>query len=159
MDPARVCIAGVSYGGYAALAGTSLGSRVSTAAQRRSRGCRDIRRTLKWRNHWSRADATGPALLGSFPGCELPNDPAADAISPSKHIDAITVPVLLIHGKDDTVVPFEQSEVMYDALRAAKKRVELVTLKGEDHWLSRSATRLQMLESSVAFLRAHNPPD
>jgi hypothetical protein len=27
-----------------------------------------------------------------------------------------------------------------------------------DHWLSRSDTRLQMLEVSVAFLRARNPP-
>jgi len=69
------------------------------------------------------------------------------------------MPVLLIHGKDDTVVPFEQSQVMYDALKRASKDVQLVTLKREDHWLSRSETRLQMLESSVAFLRGHNPPD
>jgi len=34
-----------------------------------------------------------------------------------------------------------------------------VVLKGEDHWLSHSQTRLQMLQSSVAFLRQHNPPD
>jgi dipeptidyl aminopeptidase/acylaminoacyl peptidase len=27
------------------------------------------------------------------------------------------VPILLIHGKDDTVVPFEQSEVLFKALR------------------------------------------
>ena len=48
---------------------------------------------------------------------------------------------------------------MYDALKRASKDVQLVTLKHEDHWLSRSETRLQTLESSVAFLRAHNPPD
>jgi len=48
---------------------------------------------------------------------------------------------------------------MYEALRKANKEAELVTLKEEDHWLSRGATRLQMLEASVAFLRAHNPPD
>jgi dipeptidyl aminopeptidase/acylaminoacyl peptidase len=35
----------------------------------------------------------------------------------------------------------------------------LVTLQHEDHGLSRSETRLQMLQSLVAFLRAHNPPD
>jgi hypothetical protein len=29
----------------------------------------------------------------------------------------------------------------------------------EDHWLSRSETRLQMLTTSVAFLRANNPPE
>jgi len=66
---------------------------------------------------------------------------------------------MLIHGRDDTVVPFEQSSAMFDALKHAKKDVEMVTLKDEDHWLSRNETRLQMLQSSVAFLRAHNPPD
>jgi dipeptidyl aminopeptidase/acylaminoacyl peptidase len=75
------------------------------------------------------------------------------------HADTINVPVLPIHGKDDTVVPFDQSAAMYEALRKQNKDVQLVTLRNEDHWLSRSATRLQMLEASITFLRAHNPPD
>src|SRR5207302_162816 len=88
-----------------------------------------------------------------------PQDSAVEAISPISHVGSITMPVLLIHGKDDTVVPFEQSQLMYDALKRARKDVQLVTLKHEDHWLSRGETRLQMLQASVAFLRAHNPPD
>jgi dipeptidyl aminopeptidase/acylaminoacyl peptidase len=48
---------------------------------------------------------------------------------------------------------------MFDALKHDKKDVEFVTLRHEDHWLSRSETRLQMLQASVAFLRAHNSPD
>jgi dipeptidyl aminopeptidase/acylaminoacyl peptidase len=48
---------------------------------------------------------------------------------------------------------------MKDALRRAGKSVEMVTLAHEDHWLSRSQTRRQMLEESVRFLRQHNPPD
>ena len=68
-------------------------------------------------------------------------------------------PLLLIHGHDDTVVPFEQSQLVFDALRRDTKDVELVALKHEDHWLSRSAHPLQMLEATVAFLRAHDPPD
>jgi len=48
---------------------------------------------------------------------------------------------------------------MLDALRSNKKEVQLVTLKKEDHWLSRGETRLQMLEATVAFLRAHDPPE
>jgi len=39
---------------------------------------------------------------------------------------------------------------MFDAMRRAHKDVQLVVLKGEDHWLSHSQTRLQMLQSSVA---------
>ncbi len=48
---------------------------------------------------------------------------------------------------------------MFDALKKAQRDVELVTLKQEDHWLSHGDTRLQMLEATIAFLRAHNPPD
>jgi dipeptidyl aminopeptidase/acylaminoacyl peptidase len=71
----------------------------------------------------------------------------------------VTIPVLLIHGKDDTVVPYVQSEDMADALRRANKPFEFVTLNGEDHWLSRSETRLQMLQALVKFLETHNPPN
>ena len=67
--------------------------------------------------------------------------------------------MLLIHGKDDTVVPYAQSEYMRDALTKAGKSVEFVTLKAEDHWLSRSATRSQMLEATVSFLKKNNPAD
>ena len=94
-----------------------------------------------------------------FMGVTGPNDEAAKKISPYDHIDAITVPVLLIHGKDDTVVPYQQSDMMAAALKRAGKSVEFVTLKGEDHWLSRPETRTQMLVSSVEFLRKYNPPD
>ena len=92
-------------------------------------------------------------------GVSGPSDPLLQQLSPIKHVDAINVPVLLIHGRDDTVVSFDQSTAMLDAMKHANKEVEMVVLKNEDHWLSRSETRLQMLQSSVAFLRAHNPPD
>jgi dipeptidyl aminopeptidase/acylaminoacyl peptidase len=92
-------------------------------------------------------------------GVENYKDLNLDAISPIKHIDAINVPVLLIHGRDDTVVPFDQSDVMLSAMKKAGKKVELVTLKKEDHWLSRSETRLQMLKALVAFVEANNPPN
>jgi dipeptidyl aminopeptidase/acylaminoacyl peptidase len=92
-------------------------------------------------------------------GVSGPNDPSLNAISPIEHVNSVSGPVLLIHGRDDTVVPYEQSDLMADALRHAGKSVELVTLKHEDHWLSRSATRQQMLDASVAFLQKNNPAD
>jgi dipeptidyl aminopeptidase/acylaminoacyl peptidase len=159
IDPARVCIVGASYGGYAALAGASLEPGVYRCVVSVA-GMSDLRSWLRWvsHQHYGR-DTAEQRYWERFIGASGPNDPAAEAISPLRHLDAITVPVLLIHGKDDTIVPFEQSQVVYDGLRSAKKEVELVPLKAEDHWLSRSATRLQMLETSVAFLRAHNPPE
>ena len=70
-----------------------------------------------------------------------------------------TIPILLIHGRDDTVVPIAQSEDMADALKDAGKQVDFVKLDGEDHWLSRSETRLQMLDATVKFVEANNPPN
>jgi dipeptidyl aminopeptidase/acylaminoacyl peptidase len=48
---------------------------------------------------------------------------------------------------------------MQRALQKAGKPVELITLAGEDHWLSRGQTRLEMLRAGVAFLEKHNPPN
>ena len=87
-----------------------------------------------------------------------PGDPSLDRYSPIKHIDAVTAPVLVIHGRDDTVVPFEQSQRMVDALNAAHKPVQFIILKNEDHWLSRPETRAEMLGATVKFLEANNPP-
>ena len=85
-------------------------------------------------------------------------DPVLQQISPALNVDKVTIPILLIHGKDDTVVPLEQSRIMESALQKAGKPVEVLVMEGEDHWLSRGDTRLQMLNSVVAFLERHNPP-
>jgi len=154
-DPARVCIVGGSYGGYAALAGVTLDPGVYRCAVSVA-GISDLRRMLKDVNPYADSERR---YWERFMGATGPSDPLLERLSPVKHVDAITVPVMLIHGRDDTVVNFDQSTAMYDAMRHAKKDVELVTLKDEDHWLSRSETRLQMLQSSIAFLRTHNPPD
>ena len=155
VDPKRVCIVGASYGGYAALAGASLDPGVYRCAVSVA-GPSDLRRMVVWtkgqngvaaQRYWTR-----------FMGASDPRDPRLDEISPALHADKVGVPVLLIHGKDDTVVPLEQSQVMERALKAAGKPVETVIMPGEDHWLSRGETRLLMLKSVLAFLEKNNPP-
>jgi dipeptidyl aminopeptidase/acylaminoacyl peptidase len=155
VDPSRVCIVGASYGGYAALAGVTLDPGVYRCAVSVA-GPSDLKRMVK--NVSSYAKST-QRYWERFMGASDTGDTVLEQFSPARHADAITVPVMLIHGHDDTVVPFDQSSIMYDAMKHAKKDVELVELKNEDHWLSRRETRLQMLQSSIAFLRAHNPPD
>jgi len=92
-------------------------------------------------------------------GVENGDDPKLSEISPLSHADNADAPILLIHGTDDTVVPIEQSEDMSDALKAAGKPVTFVKLKSEDHWLSRTETRQQMLSATVDFLERNNPPN
>ena len=94
-----------------------------------------------------------------FLGVADPSDKKLDDISPLRHADQITVPLMLIHGRDDVTVPYDQSADLVKALKHLGKPAEFVTLDKEDHNLSSSATRLRMLQSSVEFLRKNNPPD
>jgi dipeptidyl aminopeptidase/acylaminoacyl peptidase len=159
IDPARVCIVGASYGGYAALAGVTLDPGIYRCAVSVA-GISDLKKMLVWEKQKENGGThVGTRSWNRYMGVKGPDDPVLDTISPIKHIDRVKVPVLLIHGKDDTVVDYDQSEVMLKAMQKAGKQVELVTMKKEDHWLSRSETRLLMLQTSMAFLKANNPTD
>lgn len=158
IDPARVCIVGASYGGYAAMAGLTLDSDVYRCGVSVG-GVSDLRRMVNREAQLERyRDNQTVRYWNRFMGAERLNDRALDDLSPAYLAASIDGPLLLIHGKDDTVVPIEQSRVMAEALRRAGKPVELVELPGEDHWLSRSETRRQMLAETVRFLEANNPP-
>ncbi|MEL7487636.1 MAG: prolyl oligopeptidase family serine peptidase [Pseudomonadota bacterium] len=78
-----------------------------------------------------------------------------DAASPERHAARVRAPVLLIHSKDDTVVPIGQSMIMRDALETAGKRHAFIRLDGEDHWLSTGATRTEMPAESLRFIEQH----
>jgi len=158
-DPKRACIVGASYGGYAALAGVTLESGVYRCAVAVG-GISDPHQFARWVEGRTRLGRqTTLRYLDRFLGATSPDDPALEAISPLKHVLNASVPVLLIHGRDDTVVPYEQSADMAKALKRAGKPVEFLTLDKEDHWLSRSETRVRMLRASVEFLAHNNPPD
>lgn len=158
IDPKRVCIVGASYGGYAALAGATLDKGVYRCAASVA-GPSDLKRMLvdNQKRYLSSSNSALRYWL-RFMGADGVKDPDLAAISPTRLVDKVEIPVLLIHGKDDTVVPYVQSQIMASALKKAGKSVDLVTLEGEDHWLSSGATRLTMLTSTVDFLEKHNPP-
>lgn len=157
IDPERVCIVGASYGGYAAMAGPTLDPGVYRCAISVA-GVSDLNAMIRWS-----ADRAGqrnsPVVRYwmRFMGSERYDDPALNALSPAQIADRSDAPMLLIHGRDDTVVPYDQSLRLHAALRRADKPVELVPLDGEDHWLSGAATRQRMLDETVRFLETHNP--
>lgn len=156
-DPSRVCIVGASYGGYAALQGMALEPRVYRCAVSVA-GIADLRAFLEWIDEKAMStESLSQRYWDRFLGVSSRKDPRLDEISPIRQLARFQGPVLLIHGRDDTVVPYDQSESMAEALRDAHKPVEMITLKKEDHWLSRGATRLQMLTAVVGFLRKNIP--
>ncbi|UTW45445.1 S9 family peptidase [bacterium SCSIO 12696] len=157
-DPDRVCIVGASYGGYSALAGGAFSPDLYQCVIAIA-GVSDLPRMLSTekrdhgKGHW--VVSYWEKIIGNS---KTERD-KLKAISPIHFANKFQAPVLLVHGKDDTVVPIKQSQVMARALKKAKKPVEFITLKGEDHWLSTSSSRLALLKSMSEFLEKHNPPD
>jgi dipeptidyl aminopeptidase/acylaminoacyl peptidase len=156
IDPARVCIVGDSYGGYAAMAGVTLQSGIYRCAISVA-GVSDLRRLMMQTGADEGVRSLTTRYWRRFFGATRAGDPVFNAISPARHADRLSAPLLLIHGDIDTVVQPEQSRIMRNAARRAGKTVQLVTLKGEDHNLSRGATRVEMLRAIAGFLRANLP--
>lgn len=159
IDPERVCIVGASYGGYAALAGATMEPGVYRCAVSVA-GVSDLRALLRWTaERVGRTNNASNRYWNRFMGAQGVDDRSLDERSPAQLADQATAPILLIHGRDDTVVPYSQTTAMASALRRAGKAHEVVELPGEDHWLSRAETRQRMLAATVAFLEMHNPPN
>lgn len=154
VDPERVCMVGLSYGGYAALAAGAFSTfdykcLVSIAGVSDLPYMLDGERELYGRdseivNYWQ-------AQFGS----EGKSDRMLEPISPVNFAENFRAPVLLVHGADDAIVPLAQSLRMEKALKRADKPVELVRLKGEDHYLSGYETRREALQAVAVFVEKH----
>ena len=153
VDPSRACIVGASYGGYAALAGVTLQQGLYRCAVSVA-GVSDVALMSRIERRESGGSKTAARSLEQQLG---PRSRYRD-ISPRQHARRADAPILLIHGRDDVVVAYDQSLKMADALKDAGKPYEFLELQGEDHWLSTAETRLAMLKAAVAFVEKHNPP-
>lgn len=153
-DPARICIVGASYGGYAALAGAAFTPDLYACAVSVG-GVSDlgnfIGHTVAETGNRSATVSAWEVLIGS----RHSDKARLEAASPYMHADKVRAPVLLIHGANDTVVPIEQSEIMERAMVRAGKKVRLVRLEGDDHYLSLAASRIRVLTEIELFLRTH----
>ena len=154
IDPKRVAIVGASYGGYAALAGATLDPGIYRCAVSVAGIC-DIKAMLSFDTNQT-GSSTSPVVLSLKRS--VGDKKTLDEISPVNHVDKVTIPILLIHGKDDIVVDIGQSRKMERALKNAGKDVTFIELKGEDHWGSVEEKRLESSNAIVAFLEKHNPP-
>lgn len=171
-DPARVCIIGSGYGGYAALEGATTPGAYRCAAS--LGGISDIDDYVSWVKgkrplpdpdkiasltadaQWPRAFSPDPGSVSIVTG--YLGDPAGwAALSPRNQVADIKTPVLLVHQTNDSAVPVRQSKQMRDALQAAGKAVTYVELPGSDHELATEETRLAAAEAVLNFLKIYNP--
>ena len=143
IDPTRIAIWGDSSGGHTSLMIGSTGwtdefddevypeESSAVCACVAYYGCSDFKPFLE-----GGKDAR-PFIINRICGEEAAKDPiaAAERLSPITYIkeDVHYPPFLLMHGDVDATVPFDQSVIMYDKLRALGKRVDFYKVHGANH--------------------------
>lgn len=145
-DAARITIAGGSAGGWTVLAAL-VGTEAFAAGISRY-GVGDAR-TLATDTHDFEARYLD-GLIGPLPGAER----LYLERSPLTHPERFRVPLLLLQGADDPVVPPAQSEAIRDALAQRGIPHAYVVYEGEGHGFRRAENVIDALERELAFLGA-----
>lgn len=147
-DPKRVCIVGASYGGYAAFRAAQRDTAHYRCAVSYA-GVSDLNRMRRYDSQF----------LGSKARMDWLKLQATDfrSVSPFYTPEKSAVPLLVVHGAKDTVVPIAQSREMVEKLREAGKDVTYIEQPQADHHFTRAEDRLTFLQALEAFLAKHNP--
>lgn len=150
-DPARICISGANYGGYAALMALARHPATFKCAVS-GLPVTDLDLLL-----------TSPAgdIPGSYSGVALwravmgvkPGQPIPRELSPVHLADRIKQPVMLYAGADDVRTPLEQTTRMAEALtRAGNAPKVLLVKQGEGHGFGRPENVRELYETMLKFL-------
>ena len=150
-DSNRICILGASYGGYAALMGAirtpDLYRCVVSIA-----GVSDLRKLVDDQRFYLGAEITADTKIGRW----WSDRKQLGETSPAMQASKIHIPLLLLHGAADVIVPVEHSREMAEALKSAgHKEFRYVEMPMADHWLSREHNRIETFREMEMFLRAH----
>jgi len=80
-----------------------------------------------------------------------------DPFCPIRNVTAKYLPTFLIHGTEDTDVPYAESKNMAAKLKECGVEHELVTVTGAGHGLSRAKPDevARIAERAAEFIRAH----
>ena len=148
-DPARLCIYGASYGGYAALMGAIREPELYRCAIGVS-GVFDLGKMYKWGD--IRETDYGQKYLDRVLGKDKVE---LAANSPVSQVDKVRIPVLLMHGQLDGRVPIEHAIAMEKALRKADKPVELVRYPFTGHGILIDKYERDYYARILAFLDAN----
>jgi dipeptidyl aminopeptidase/acylaminoacyl peptidase len=146
VDGDRLAIEGGSAGGYTTLA--ALAFRDVFAAGISAFGVVDLEMLARDTHKFESRYMDG--LVGPYPAmAERYRDR-----SPIHHLASISVPVLILQGLDDKVVPPAQAQALADALAAGGIPYAYLAFEGEGHGFRGEVAQRRSLEARLAFLGA-----
>jgi len=79
-----------------------------------------------------------------------------DSPVPLEVLDKIKVPILIIHGDSDTVVPLDGARKGYEIVRSLNNKNELYIVKGGDHVFTRKEHTQEVIEKTLDWLNSLN---
>ncbi|WP_133477404.1 alpha/beta hydrolase family protein [Cognatilysobacter segetis] len=148
VDGDRVCVYGVSYGGYAALQASRVQPDLFKCAIGYA-GVYDLALAQKRisndgsQRYVARTMGADAAVLS--------------AMSPALHADEVKLPVFLVHGKDDQTAHIDQYDAMRKAMLAAGNVPETYVVPGEGHGFYSPESQAELYRRMEAFLAKHLP--
>jgi dipeptidyl aminopeptidase/acylaminoacyl peptidase len=145
----RICIVGWSFGGYLALVGAQRDPGLFHCAVDIA-GVSDLLMLIDEGHQWMAGAEIRKKQLGTDSG-KLKRD------SPRMHAADFQVPLLILHGKRDFQVPFEQSDTLDAALTRAGKSHRFVVVPNADHSFNDVKDRAVLLREVESFLSEHLP--
>ena len=148
VDPDRIAVVGPSYGGYLTLCTITLEPALFCAAVDMF-GDSDIVESYR---HGERA---GRLDLKRQMGTPEENPVGYRRGSPIHAAERIQAPLLILHGKDDTLVVPLMSEKMIEAMKIEEKYVEAHFYEGEEHGFEMPETKKDAWERVVRFLNRY----
>jgi len=149
-DPKRVCIAGGSYGGYAALMGLIRDPDLYRCGVAMA-AVTDI--GLMYDISWSDLPEVWqqygmPALIGD----KLKDAEQLAATSPLQQAASLNRPLLLVHGGMDRRVPIEHFKRLRDAIDPQAVALDTLVFADEGHGFMQPANRLALWTRIEGFL-------
>ncbi|MBS1905754.1 MAG: S9 family peptidase [Actinobacteria bacterium] len=143
-DPVRIAVRGGSAGGWTVLSALVRGGAFAAGIDRY--GVADARLLAEDTHDFERHYLDG--LIGPLPDAEQTYIDRSPLTSASR----IDVPVLILQGADDAVVPPSQSEAIRDALAARGVPHEYLLFDGEGHGFRQADTISAAAEAELRFL-------
>ena len=150
-DPKRVAIYGGSYGGYAALVGATFTPDLFTCAVAASAPSNLITFIETVPPYWS-------SMLGVLHkriGNPVDDREFLESRSPLFKVDAIKIPMMIVHGANDPRVKQAEAEQIVAAMQAKGIPHEYLLFPDEGHGLVRPGNRLKFYAAAEKFLSAH----
>ncbi|MGB6230560.1 MAG: alpha/beta fold hydrolase [Litorimonas sp.] len=150
-DPDRSCIAGWSYGGYAALMGAATHPELYNCAIAIA-ALSDIPMAVRDARRYTYGRARAARTFGPL----LEDKALMKANNPVDRAEDITVPVFMAHGTLDSAVDHDQFRKMKRRLERAGVDGTFMSFDDEDHYMSDQANRQSMVVGIAEFLESVN---